>query len=173
MNRKNRPKGYPTRVASLMTNTLHGQTMGRIFGEVEIWRIWNQTVGDQIAAKAQPSRYSNGVLTVNVVSAPWMQQLTFMKRDIIQRLNDRIGKELVREIYLKAGRPPAAEPAPQREKPAKRALSQIERDAIAAAVAQVGNAELRQAFAELMAEHLSHAGRTDPEKSRGPEDGTP
>jgi len=77
--------------------------------ESGIWRVWDETVGRQIAAKARPSRFHDGVLTVMVNSAPWMQQLNFMKRDIAQRLNDRLGKELVREIYLKAGRPAAAE----------------------------------------------------------------
>lgn len=163
MHRKNRPTGYPTRLASLLTNTLHERTMGRIFGEVEIWRIWDQTVGGQIAAKARPSKYYNGVLTVTVISAPWMQQLTFMKRDIIQRLNGRLGKELVREIYLKAGKPAAGEPTRGKEPPPKRALSQDDRDTIAASVAQVRNGELRQAFAELMAEHLSHTEHNDPD----------
>lgn len=123
--------------------------------ESGIWRVWDETVGRQIAAKARPSRFQDGVLTVMVNSAPWMQQLNFMKRDIAQRLNDRLGKELVREIFLKAGRPAAAEQPAQGKRLEKRELSVEEKEAISAAVEAVTDPELRSVFADLLAKHIS------------------
>lgn len=150
-----RKRGYPTQVSTLLAEAFRGKPMERRMEESGIWRVWDETVGRQIAAKARPSRFHDGVLTVMVNSAPWMQQLNFMKRDIAHRLNDRLGKELVREIYLKAGRPAAAEQPAQGKRLEKRELSVEEKEAISAAVEAITDPELRSAFADLLAKHIS------------------
>lgn len=150
-----RKRGYPTQVSTLLAEAFRGKPMERRMEESGIWRVWDETVGRQIAAKARPSRFHNGVLTVMVNSAPWMQQLNFMKRDIAHRLNDRLGKELVREIYLKAGRPAAAEQPVKGKRPEKRELSAEEKEAISAAVEAITDPELRSAFTDLLAKHIS------------------
>ena len=40
---------------------------------------------------------------VNVSSAPWMQQLQFLKPELIEKLNETLGKELVEDIRFKIG----------------------------------------------------------------------
>jgi predicted nucleic acid-binding Zn ribbon protein len=151
-----RKRGFPTPVASLLAAAFRGKPMEKRLEEAGIWRVWDEAVGGQIATKARPSRFQDGVLTVLVNSAPWMQQLNFMKRDIAQRLNERLGKELVREIYLKAGRPVAAEQPVKTKKPEKRTLSVEEKESIAAAVAAIDDPELRRVFADLLTKHVSH-----------------
>jgi predicted nucleic acid-binding Zn ribbon protein len=146
----------PAPLSTLLSDSFRGRPLEKRFGEVEIWRIWGQVVGHQIAAKAQPSRFSNGVLTVVVISAPWMQQLNFMKMDIAERLNEKLGTNLVREIYLKAGKPPAPDKAETWVKPKKRELSEAEKERIAAAVAAVSDPQLRRQFAELLEQDLAH-----------------
>jgi hypothetical protein len=147
-----RKSGYrsPAPLSSLLAGTFRGKPLEKRFGEVEIWRIWGQVVGKQIASKAQPSRFQNGVLTVVVVSAPWMQQLNFMKRDIVERLNGKLGQELVREIYLKAGKPLSPDRAEKSEKPRERQLTGEERARVDATVEVLGNPEVRRLFAELL-----------------------
>ena len=151
-----RKRGFPTPVASLLAAAFRGKPLEKRLEEAGIWRVWDETVGGQIAAKARPSRFQDGVLTVMVNSAPWMQQLNFMKRDIAQRLNDHLGKELVREIYLKAGRPVAAEQPVKTKRPEKRALTVEEKESITEAVAAIDNPELRHVFADLLEKHVSH-----------------
>jgi len=156
MTDKRQRKRFPTPVAALLAETFRGKPMEKRLGEAEIWRVWEGAVGIQIASKARPSKFNDGVLTVVVTSAPWMQQLNFMKRDIVERLNEKIGKSLVREIYLKTGRPPAAESRAAAWKPGKRALTPEETSKIEATVQVISDPELRRAFAELLAEQASH-----------------
>jgi predicted nucleic acid-binding Zn ribbon protein len=151
-----RKRGFPRPIAALLAETFRGKPLEKRLEEAEIWRVWDETVGRQIASKARPSRFQDGVLTVTVNSAPWMQQLNFMKRDIARRLNERLGKDLVREIYLKAGRPAAAEQPVETKKPGKRALSAEEEESITAAVGAIDDPELRRVFADLLAKHLKH-----------------
>jgi predicted nucleic acid-binding Zn ribbon protein len=153
---RNRRQRFPTPVAKLLAETFRGKPLEKRLGEAEIWRVWDGAVGGQIASKARPSKFNDGVLTVIVTSAPWMQQLNFMKRDIVQRLNEKIGKSLVREIYLKSGRPPAVERQATAWKPERRALTPEETARIEATVGVITDPELRRAFADLLAEQASH-----------------
>ena len=68
-----------------------------------IWSLWNDAIGATIAENARPAAFKGKVLLVHVTSSPWMQQLQFLKQDIIQKLNTALGKELVSEIKFKIG----------------------------------------------------------------------
>lgn len=164
-----RKPGYrsPSLLSSLLADSFRGKPLEKRLAEMEIWRVWEQVVGKQIAAKARPSRFQDGVLTLVVISAPWMQQLNFMKRDIVARLNERLGEQLVREIFLKAGRPSAAERPERRGKPRKRELTEAEKERIAVVVSAVSDPELRDRFAALLEKDLAHtpAPEQDTEKS--------
>jgi predicted nucleic acid-binding Zn ribbon protein len=151
----------PTPLSALLSNSFRGRPLEKRLGEVEIWRIWEKVVGSQIASKAQPSRFTNGVLTVIVISAPWMQQLNFMKRDIAERLNEKLGAHLVNEIFLKAGKPPAPDKTEVWVKPVKRELTEAEKETIAAAVAAVHDPQLRSQFAKLLEQDLAHTPKKD------------
>jgi len=68
-----------------------------------IWDLWDETMGAAIAENARPAAFKDQLLIVHVISSPWMQQLQFLKKDIIQKLNSALGKNLVREIKFKIG----------------------------------------------------------------------
>jgi predicted nucleic acid-binding Zn ribbon protein len=91
---------------------------GRL-GEYGVWPIWNAIVGDTIARNAQPEKIRQGTLFVKVSSSVWMQQLQYMKDTIAEKLNQELGKEVVKNIFFvvgaveakTAGEQPAAEGA--------------------------------------------------------------
>jgi len=145
-----RKRGYPTPVAALLTAAFRGKPLEKRLEEAAIWRIWDETVGARIAAKARPSRFNDGVLTVIVNSSPWMQQLNFMKQGIAARLNEKLGKEMVLEIYLKAGRPQKAERPESAWKQARRELSDREKESIGEMAATITDPELRSIFIQLL-----------------------
>jgi hypothetical protein len=91
-------------LGSVLRSSFAGTTLGERLKDLAIWQHWEQVVGAAIARRARPVRLAGGVLTVAVGSAPWMQQLSFMKADLITRLNGCLGEERVREIVLKSAR---------------------------------------------------------------------
>jgi hypothetical protein len=95
-----------------------------------------------------------------VASAPWMQQLNFLKRGIIEKLNARLGEELVQEIYLRAGKPEVLHSTPPQPKKQPRSLSSSERRQIAEQTAVIDDPGLKTAFADLLARHLSETNST-------------
>jgi len=92
-----------------------------------IFRVWATEVGDAVARRASPVGFRDGILSVRVNGAAWMQELQFAKEDIRTRLNRRLGVDVVRDVYFVAGSavaPPAA-PAP----PPRRVIENDDDDA--------------------------------------------
>ncbi len=146
----------PLPVADLMPSLFRGKPAEKRLEEGKIWLLWDAAVGKQIAVKARPVSFRDGTLTVAVVSAPWMQQLVFLKKGIAEKLNAQLGKELIRDIYLKAGlpQPPAPSPKPRREK--ERPLNDAELRRIAEQSSDIADPELRLAVERLLARHLAN-----------------
>jgi predicted nucleic acid-binding Zn ribbon protein len=68
-----------------------------------VWSLWESAVGDIIAKNTKPEAFKGKLLLVHVNSTPWMHQLQFLKKDIINKVNQALGKELVQDIKFKIG----------------------------------------------------------------------
>ncbi len=65
------------------------------------WRAveaWPEVVGERIAARTRATAFRDGVLVVEVSGAAWMNELTYLKRRMIDELNDRLGTGTVRDL---------------------------------------------------------------------------
>ena len=72
-------------------------------GMLRIWRVWDRSVGKDIAGNARPAAFKGSVLLVHVTSSSWLHHLRFLKKDLVTRLNDDIGQPLVSDIKFKIG----------------------------------------------------------------------
>lgn len=70
---------------------------------VRIWSLWDNAVGEVIAGNARPEAFKGKLLLVNVTSSTWAHQLQFLKKDIIAKVNQALGKALVEDIRFKIG----------------------------------------------------------------------
>lgn len=68
-----------------------------------VWSLWNGLVGEAIAKNAQPAAFKGKLLLVHVTSSTWMHQLQFMKEEIKAKVNNALGKNLIKEIKFKIG----------------------------------------------------------------------
>ncbi len=141
---------FPQPLTSLLAQELQGLGLAERLREADIWRLWPEVVGQAVACRAQPLRIINGTLTVAVSSGPWMQELTFLKEMMKEKLNERLGSEVVRTIILKSGKvlPPVASDVkklPPKKKLTARQLAMIDEQASA-----ISDEETREAFAALM-----------------------
>lgn len=84
-------------------------------GASAIWRVWPDAVGPAIARRAEPVRLRGRTLVVAVSSAPWMQELALLKRNVIAALNERLPRPLVADLHLvlTEARTVAPRPAPR------------------------------------------------------------
>lgn len=76
-------------------------------GRMSEYRIlgqWTRMVGDLIASHARPVSVRGSRLNLEVDSPAWMQQLSLLKPDVIERVNRGLGKQdAIKEIGLKLG----------------------------------------------------------------------
>jgi Protein of unknown function (DUF721). len=67
------------------------------------WNIWYKVTGPQIAAQTQPQKLKGDTLFVKVSTSVWMHQLQFMKQEIIDKINESLGRETIKNIYFSIG----------------------------------------------------------------------
>jgi len=115
------------RLGEVLNKSLKRLQLAPRLDEYGVWPVWNDVVGNPIARNAQPEKIRNGTLFVKVTSPVWMQQLQFMKDLITEKLNQRLGTPVVRNIFFVVGRvdtdaaeaevQAAAQPAPEPREP--------------------------------------------------------
>jgi hypothetical protein len=148
-----RPKGRPERIGRLIVSNAGSPALGARLKELVIWQSWEQAVGPVIAARTQPLRLVGGVLTVTVSSGPWMQQLSFMKAELRDRVNALIGEDRIKEIALRSGRINSEQDAADEQRPPLKPLSPQQQDWIRQQVSAVEDIELQQSMQALMESH--------------------
>lgn len=149
-----RPKGRPEQIKTFFDTMFEGSTLGERFRTLRIWSDWSAMVGHAIALRAKPLRFNAGQLTVAVESAPWMQQLTYMKSELRHRINECLGEILVKEIILRSGKISEI-PDDENKLPECRAISMDKMRVIEHSAAGMPEVELAQMFRLLMEKHYS------------------
>ena len=115
--------------------------------ENAVWTIWNDVVGNVIARNAQPEKIRNGTLFVKVSSPVWMQQLQFMKEMIAGKLNHRLKRDIVRNIFFMVGRIEATEEiAPEHNDSTDSSEGQVNEEFLDS----IADPDIRAAFQKLM-----------------------
>ena len=60
--------------------------------------LWDEVVGENIAENTNPEKVEHGTLLVTVENSSWRQELVFKKKEIIDKLNNKIGKKTIKDI---------------------------------------------------------------------------
>lgn len=75
--------------------------IGDILSQQKALTVWHSVVGSAIAAKSEPRTIKDGIMTISVPDSTWKQELSYLKDDIIKKLNRKLGEEIVREIRIR------------------------------------------------------------------------
>ncbi len=125
------------------------------FEDRKLMEFWRQSVGPQIATQTHPENIRRGTLFVKVSTSVWMQQLQYMKKEIVERMNRLYGGETVRDIRFVIGEiPPRPADKKRDERPIPdldaRSLNDDDRKEIASSLSSVGDEELRDILKRVM-----------------------
>lgn len=130
--------------ALLKARGMEGHLNGyRIFGQ------WEKTVGPAIARHARPLSVRGKRLFLAVDSSAWMQQLSLLKPEIIEKVNRSLGKDAIGDIKLALGEIGAAAMHAQQDAVTGQ-LTAEERGRIEETVVQIRDADVRQAVRRIM-----------------------
>lgn len=102
--RKRRGTGAPIQLKEVLGDVVARFGLDRALDDYRIWQAWDEVVGPAIARNAQPQKLNANRLVIAVRNAGWMQELTLLRRDLCDRLNRWMGREVIKEIFLVVGK---------------------------------------------------------------------
>lgn len=157
---------YPWHVKKieLLSKTLKKIISSRgLGGQYALFRIvgmWEETVGGVIARHAQPIGLRGRKLSVQVDSPVWMQQLSMLRPELVEKVNRALGSELIAEMVLVLGEVKGR--ARQHEKaPALPPLTESERKQLEGYVSSVDDQNIRSALLRLIEKDMRNRKAND------------
>jgi len=97
---KDRRGGAPSAVGNIIDTFLKRMGYDVALKEWEVVDNWPAIVGERIAEKTVCEKAEKGILHVKVNSAPWRQELTYMKDAIKDSIIRETGCETIRDILF-------------------------------------------------------------------------
>ena len=85
-------------VAGILSRVLRRYGLENEFRGWQAVEEWPGVVGVRIAQNTRAVGFREGALRVEVEGSAWMQELGYLKRDLIRRINKHLGANVVREI---------------------------------------------------------------------------
>jgi predicted nucleic acid-binding Zn ribbon protein len=137
------------KLSDTLVKMLQARGMEGRLREYRVFGQWDRAVGAVIARHAQPFSLRGKKMTLIVDSPAWMQQLSLLKPEIIEKVNRRLGHNAIRDITLKLGEVvPRGEASEELSVPAD--LNRDEREKIEHTLQEIPDAEIREAVRRVM-----------------------
>lgn len=77
--------------------------VGRTIKTCKLLSLWNRVVGERVGKQTEANKIKNRVLYVSTKTAAWAQELSFLKKEIIEKFNEEAGEEAIRDIRFRSG----------------------------------------------------------------------
>lgn len=88
-------------IKSAVEKMLKDLHLGKTLLQYKVMEEWGTLVGERIARVTNPERVIDGKLVVKVRSSAWRNELTFMKSEIIKKINETLKEEIITDIIFK------------------------------------------------------------------------
>jgi len=158
--RSSKRKRELLKLGDFLGKTLKKNKIDLSIADFEIFRIWREAVGPQIAAKTEPFKFRNGILFVAVSNSAWLQQLQFMKQDIIERVNHAMSeskKKKLDAVYFSIGPVPLS-PSPDHKEAGPEAspviLCDREEKLIQDSIDAIADSDLKELVKRVMTKEI-------------------
>ncbi len=99
------PMPAPVHIGSLIADSMTRLRPAESSALLEICRQWEGIVGPAIAANTRPAGLKDRLLLVDVASSVWMQQLQFLKAELIERINAGLPEARIEKVRFKIATP--------------------------------------------------------------------
>jgi len=141
----------PKSVHSVLDETLRALGIDAPIKNYSLFGAWKEIVGETIALQTQPRSLRNQILFLDVSHSTWIQQLQFLKPQLLEKLNAFLGKPLIRDIRFKLGKisspslPPSQSPVWPKEPLDKGTLDRMD-----ALLGKIEDKEMREGLRNIL-----------------------
>lgn len=99
-------KNKPEHLESILSGTLSAYRIKDKLKPYDIFLDWSETVGEEIAKVAWPKKILNKrILIIQAINSSWVQEIEFMKDDIIKKILKQHPQSVIEEIKVVTGNP--------------------------------------------------------------------
>jgi hypothetical protein len=95
-----RDKKGPETIGSVLGNLFKDLGLERRIKEQEVIINWEKIVGNNIADNTKPFKIEGAKLFLKVKSSAWRNELFYLKKELITKLNNSAKQELVKDIIF-------------------------------------------------------------------------
>jgi len=156
-------RSKPLLVGKLLKSLLERRHLSKPLRLYRVQHLWSTLVGEATAGRSRPTSLKEGVLFVAVADSTWLQELTYLKAEILEAVQSALSAQAVTALrfHVRAGAAselPAVDPAPAPEADplqaplapeVAQALEELEVDLEA-----IDNSELRRSIRRAFVRHL-------------------
>ena len=87
-----------------LANILNSLDLGfkKTIENCNLLALWREVVDERVGRQSEAVNISNGTLHVKTLGSTWAQQLTYLKKEIIAKFNQKAGQEVIKDIRFKS-----------------------------------------------------------------------
>ncbi len=93
--------GSPQSLGNVIDTLFHELGLEKKLKQYDIVDIWPSIVGSQIAEITSVDKIQNNVLVIKVTAAPWRAELTFRKKEILEKVRAAMNSDSIKDIRFR------------------------------------------------------------------------
>ena len=93
----------PAKMADVLSNLMSKRGYGRVLSTNSLDDAWQKVVGPRFAGDTRPGNIKRGVLEVLVASSAVLQELTFQKKQLLNKIQTEAPDQKITDLRFKVG----------------------------------------------------------------------
>jgi predicted nucleic acid-binding Zn ribbon protein len=90
----------PEKIGAIVESVLSERGYLTVCRELSVVRAWPSIVGEALSVMTECTRVERGVLYVQVASAPWRQEIVFMKQQLLYKIRKETSCTTIKDIVF-------------------------------------------------------------------------
>ena len=101
-----RKKGQPQCICDLIDKTSRKTGIKERLSLYRLERNWTDIIGDPVASHSHPHKMYGRTLYINVEHPTWLQELSFLKKEILKKIQSNVTNPKITDIRFVVGNVP-------------------------------------------------------------------
>ncbi|MBI4211536.1 MAG: DUF721 domain-containing protein [Deltaproteobacteria bacterium] len=148
----------PTSMAKILSSTIKQHGWTEPMEQHRLWSKWTKIVGDAVAAHTSPGKWNRGDVVIYVENASWLQELQYMKVEVLSRIRREFPTHGVRTVRFEVGKVLKSGRNPGSQEIRSRKLRAEEVEFIGQVAQEVKDDEMRQIIQRAMTKAFQRNG---------------
>jgi hypothetical protein len=94
----------PVKIGNILSVFLRNNTPNAVANWLRIVSIWPKIAGINLAKRVMPLKIAGKILYLTVETSAWMEELKYMKEDILKKINNELQDKAVEDIIFRLGK---------------------------------------------------------------------